>query len=117
MRLRLGRLTLLALVLDGTDPARAQEAESAAPAIVVPVRAERVEVDLVVRDKRGGLVRDLRADEVEVFEDGVRQEVESLAFVEQGPGTELGVFAIDRGLSALQPSPTTSRWCAARSRP
>jgi len=143
MRLRLGRLTLLALVLDGTDPARAQEAEPLAPAIVVPVRAERVEVDLVVRDKRGGLVRDLRADEVEVFEDGVRQEVESLAFVERAPagpatespvflalvfdrlgpaarrfarqaalaylsgdrvpGTELGVFAIDRGLSVLEP--------------
>ena len=143
MRLRLGRLTLLALVLDGTDPARAQEAEPLAPAIVVPVRAERVEVDLVVRDKRGVLVRDLRANEVEVFEDGVRQEVESLAFAERAPagpatespvflalvfdrlgpaarrfarqaalaylsgervpGTELGVFAIDRGLSVLEP--------------
>ena len=34
-----------------------------------------VALDLVVRDRRGNAIRDLRSDEVEVYEDGVRQPV------------------------------------------
>jgi VWFA-related protein len=40
-----------------------------------------VTVDLVVRDKAGGLLGGLRREDVEVYEDGVRQQVESLDFV------------------------------------
>lgn len=111
------------------------------PRLLAPVGTERVEVDLVVRDRDGRLVRDLHPDEIEVLEDGVRQDVESLTFVEHAaggdpaaepvyvalafdrlgpasrrfarraaleylagrrPGSEAGVFAIDRGLSVLQ---------------
>jgi VWFA-related protein len=43
----------------------------------------RVAVDLVVRGKDGGILRGLRTDEVEVYEDGVRQDLESLEFVER----------------------------------
>ena len=139
MRFRLGLvLSLLALPAGGV-PAAAQE--RLAPPLLPPVDTERVEVDLVVRDKEGRLVRDLGMGEVEVFEDGRRQDVESLTLVEHGsgdepaaepvfvalvfdrlgpasrrfahraalaylsgrrPGSEVGVFAIDRGLFVLQ---------------
>src|SRR5688572_22705587 len=46
-------------------------------------------LDVVVRDKKGRAVRDLREGEVEVYEDGVRQVVTSFRMVErlrpQGP--------------------------------
>jgi VWFA-related protein len=45
--------------------------------------SERVQVDLVVRDKKGEILRGLGAPDVEVFEDGVRQDVASLEFVDR----------------------------------
>lgn len=44
--------------------------------------AEEVLLDLVARDRRGRAVRDLKADEVEVFEDGIRQAITSFRLVE-----------------------------------
>ena len=41
-------------------------------------------LDVVVRDKKGRLVRDLRPEEVQVFENGARQEVTGFRFVETG---------------------------------
>lgn len=43
--------------------------------------SEAVILDLVVRDGRGRPVRDLRPDEIEVFEDGSAQQIRSLRFV------------------------------------
>lgn len=82
MPFRLGLVLSLLVVGAGSVPALAQ----GPPARLAPVGAEQVEVDLVVRDKGGRLVRDLRLDEVEVLEDGVRQDVESLTLVEHAPG-------------------------------
>lgn len=50
--------------------------------------AEEVLVDFVARDKRGRIVRNLRADEVEVFEDGVAQKLKSFRLVEPRLETE-----------------------------
>ena len=140
MRLRFGLLLILVAFPAGDVPAPAEEPP--APPLLAPVATERVEVDLVVRDKAGRLVRDLSLAEVEVLEDGVRQDVDSLLLVEHGseagdpapepvfvalvfdrlgpaarrfahqaaleylsgprPGSEVGVFAIDRGLFVLQ---------------
>ena len=60
-------------------PAGSAEERRAPP--VFGVTSERVTVDLVVRDKAGGLLRGLRREDVEVYEDGVRQRIESLDFV------------------------------------
>lgn len=49
---------------------------------------ERVQVDFVARDKDGVLLRRLSADDVEVYEDGVRQDVESFEFVDLGVADE-----------------------------
>lgn len=62
-------LTVLAAASAGAQPPDADR---------VPVFGSRVGVvvlDLVVRDHRGNLVLDLRPDEVEVLENGVRQEI------------------------------------------
>jgi VWFA-related protein len=57
-----------------------------APAPVFPAKAELVRLDLVVRDKAGQVVDDLRADEVQVLEDGKACAVESFRLVRaEGP--------------------------------
>ena len=43
-----------------------------------------VALDLVVRDRRGNAIRDLQPDEVEVYEDGVRQPVSEFRAVPFG---------------------------------
>jgi VWFA-related protein len=49
---------------------------------VFRVDTEVVLLDVVVRDRKGRSVRDLRADEIEVYEDGVRQQVGSFRFLD-----------------------------------
>ncbi len=49
---------------------------------VFRVDTEVVLLDVVVRDKKGRSVRDLRPEEIEVYEDGVRQQVGSFRFLD-----------------------------------
>ena len=49
-----------------------------------------VTLDLVARDKRGRGVADLRAEEVEIQEDGVKREIASFRFVERAATPEGG---------------------------
>src|SRR5690242_4658953 len=58
-----------------------QNPQSADGAPTVRVGAEEVLLDVVVRDKRGRPVTDLKAEEIEVFEDGVKQKVTSFRHV------------------------------------
>ena len=48
---------------------------------VVRVRSNEVRLDVVVNDKKGRPIRDLKASDFEVLEDGVAQKVESFRFV------------------------------------
>ena len=48
-----------------------------------------VVLDLVVRDKKGQPVRDLRPEEVQVYEDGVRRDVAAFRLVETGAPAEI----------------------------
>src|SRR5581483_9656857 len=48
---------------------------------VVRVRTTEVALDVVVKDKKGRPVKDLTAADFEVYEDGVRQRIESFRFV------------------------------------
>ncbi len=68
----------------GSPALPSPQAPAAAPAVAqtAGVTASRVAVDLVVRDKKGRLVRDLRANDIEVFEDGAPQEVLSVRLVD-----------------------------------
>ncbi|HXY42127.1 MAG TPA: hypothetical protein VEQ10_20800, partial [Vicinamibacteria bacterium] len=73
------------------------------PLPVFPVDVPRVDVDFVARSGEGRLLRDLRTEEVEVYEDGVRQAVDSLRLVDAGLPAAAGggqpdvvAFAFDR---------------------
>jgi VWFA-related protein len=48
---------------------------------VVRVRSNEVRLDVIVKDKKGRPIKDLKASDFEVLEDGVAQKVESFRFV------------------------------------
>jgi VWFA-related protein len=63
-------------------PALAQNAAPSAPQAesgpTIHATVNEVALDLVVRDKKGRLVKNLKPGDVEIYEDGVRQEIRSL---------------------------------------
>lgn len=54
----------------------------------VKIGTSEVQLDLVVKDKKGRMLRDLKANDFEVFEDGVKQQVESFRLVNRGVAVE-----------------------------
>jgi len=66
------------------------------------VTAARVSVDFVVRGKDGRFLRGLDVADVEIFEDGVRQSVDSLELVDRAAGLE-GGLALPGGV--VEPPP------------
>ena len=63
----------------------------------------RVSVDFVVRDKDGKLIPDLTPADVEVFEDGVRQEVEALRLVRRAEADAPTAPAVAAGAATTTP--------------
>ena len=55
---------------------------------VIRTRTAEVKLDVVVKDKKGRPIRDLKAGDFEVFEDGVRQKVESFRFISTEAGSQ-----------------------------
>ncbi|HXY39577.1 MAG TPA: VWA domain-containing protein, partial [Vicinamibacteria bacterium] len=77
-------LVLAAPAARSQSPAAAGQPPAPGEAVTVGVSASRVAVDLVVRDKKGRVVRDLSLADVELLEDGVPQNVLSLRLVDTG---------------------------------
>jgi len=75
-------IVALALAEPAAPPAPAQEPPSELRRDVFRVETEVVLLDVVARDKKGRTVRDLRPDEIEVYEDGVRQETGNFRFLD-----------------------------------
>jgi VWFA-related protein len=65
-------------------------------------RADLVLLDMVVRDQRGRFVTDLRADEIQVYEEGTRRAIESFRWV--GPDLPPGAADTRRGVTAPGPA-------------
>ncbi|HVG38274.1 MAG TPA: VWA domain-containing protein, partial [Pyrinomonadaceae bacterium] len=99
-------------------PAYAQQ-PSAPPASAqderVVVSSNEVILDAVVKDKKGRPVRDLTAENFEVLEDGVRQQIKSLRLVNRAPGNvatgaaggaEANPTVADKSVTRPQPSTT-----------
>ena len=81
----IGRRTRLAAALSLAATGVASAQAPAPPELqrdVFRVDTEVVLLDVVARDKKGRTVRDLRPEEVEVYEDGVRQEAGSFRFLD-----------------------------------
>jgi VWFA-related protein len=77
-------LSLLLVVILGLSPhalVRGQTPSSQSQEEVVRVRANEVKLDIVVKDKKGRPVKDLTPADFDIYEDGVRQQIESFRFV------------------------------------
>jgi VWFA-related protein len=72
-----------AVALQQTPPKPEQKVE---PSVVLSAR--EVVLDVVVRDKKGRPVKNLAASDFEVYEDGVRQQIESFRLVSREPAAE-----------------------------
>ena len=80
--------TFVAILLSiaiGTLPLRVvlaqQPVPQQTPDDVIRVRTKEVKLDIVVKDKKGRLVKDLSANDFEITEDGVPQKIQSFRFV------------------------------------
>src|SRR6266478_2307397 len=84
MRKRLAILAVTIAVLGGSFFVRAQNApqtpQPQQPQYRVHVTSELVLVNVVVRDNKGNLVRDLKKDDFTLLEDGKRQTISSFDF-------------------------------------
>src|SRR5450432_3556934 len=79
---RVGVPLLVCLVATVQGPIRAQDATPPAPTTTIRVTTTEVALDLAVRDKKGRQVKNLKPADVEIFEDGVRQQVLSFRLVQ-----------------------------------
>ena len=70
-----------------------QSTDSSAPQVVIRATTELVLVNVVARDKKGNLVRDLKREDFTLLEDGKKQQISSFDFedVDQSPGTTAAV--------------------------
>jgi VWFA-related protein len=76
-----------ALAVQAAAPAAPPTAAGQAPPTFA-VGTSAVAIDLVVRDKKGRLVRNLTAADFELIEDGVKQQIESFTVVARGAEAE-----------------------------
>jgi len=72
---------------------------------VIRVRSNEVRLDIVVKDKKGRPIRDLKPGDIEVLEDGVPQKVESFRFVTREAAPAKSENKDDKATGA--PPPTT----------
>ncbi len=64
----------------------AQQAAPEPPPLVFGASADLVVIDLIATNESGRLVKDLRPEDVEVYEEGKRQRLEFVRLVQAGPG-------------------------------
>ena len=74
-------LVVIAVALAPFRLTLAQNPSQQKPEDVVRFRSNEVRLDIVVKDKKGRLVKDLTAADFEVAEDGVGQQIQSFRFV------------------------------------
>jgi VWFA-related protein len=94
-------LALALAALLATGPALVRPAQAPAPTPpTFAVGTSAVAIDVVVRDKKGQLVKNLTAADFEITEDGAKQQVESFTIVARG------AEALPEAPSAATPAPS-----------
>jgi len=90
MKSRVNLLLAVTLILTSYQPLTAQNPARAQRQDEPKIRIGTAEVtlDVVVRDKKGRPVKDLAASEFEIYEEGVRQQVESFRLALREPETK-----------------------------
>ncbi len=83
----------VALLASGVSLLAQQSTDSSAPQVVIRATTELVLVNVVARDKKGNLVRDLKREDFTLLEDGKKQQISSFDFedVDQLPATTAAV--------------------------
>src|SRR5579871_536917 len=74
------RILVLVAAICGCGELIAQQKPPGAPEVVLRGGTQEVLLDFVVRDKHQKLVKDLRQEDVQIFEDGVPQKIRSFSF-------------------------------------
>src|SRR5215831_16296518 len=83
-------LVVLAAGLSAQTPKPpAQTPPAQAPQPTFRVQVDLVTNDIVVRDDKGNFVPDLKKDEFEIFEDGVKQDIISMSVITGGRATNV----------------------------
>lgn len=70
------------MCLSGAVVVTAQDTQPQPPGTVIRTSVQEVVLDLVVRDSKGKIVKNLQQNEVEVFEDGVKQDIRSFRLIQ-----------------------------------
>ncbi|MGC1485598.1 MAG: VWA domain-containing protein, partial [Candidatus Acidiferrum sp.] len=88
LRRKIAAVALAGFLAQGAAPSFAQQAQPQAPvdaqtkppAASIRVTSELVLANVVVRDKKGNLIRDLKKDDFTLYEDGKKQEISTFDF-------------------------------------
>jgi VWFA-related protein len=81
MKLAVSLLLVIILSFSSFDLVYGQTPTPQNQVDVIKVRANEVRLDVVVKDKKGRPVKDLTSSDFEIYEDGMRQQVQSFRFV------------------------------------
>lgn len=80
----------------GPGSPQKQSPPSQPPGGAIRIGADEVLLDLIVRDKKGRPIRDLRPEEIEIYDDNVRQSIVSLRMMDAASEAAGGASAAGR---------------------
>src|ERR1035438_4571801 len=78
----LGSFCTVVLCLVPVAFGQTQEPPAQEPGVTIRQTVQEVVLEVMVRDARGRVVKNLKPSDLEVYEDGVRQKVQSFKFIE-----------------------------------
>ncbi len=90
-------------------PSTPQQPESPGDDDVVKITTNLVQLDPVITDKQGKVVTDLRADEVEILEDGKQREITNFSFIALETREQPGSTRANKPLDKNAPPPPPVR--------
>jgi VWFA-related protein len=105
-------LTAAFLLAANTSPAQ-QPQPSPAPQATIRTNVEEVVLDMSVHDAKGREVKNLKPGDIEIYEDGVKQDIRSLRLVsgKQALATQQQETVPSTGTVFRNPLPTTNLIC------
>jgi VWFA-related protein len=95
MRKFVASIVSILVCLSGAQLGSAQDTQPQPTGAVIRTSVQEVVLDLVVRDSKGKIVKNLQQNEVEILEDGVKQDIRSFRLIQ---GRD--VFQQEKGQSA-----------------
>src|ERR1700735_1588528 len=82
MKKALGSFCTVVLFLTPAAFGQTQEPAPKEPGVTIRQTVQEVVLEVMARDARGRVVKNLRPSDLEVYEDGIRQQIQSFKFIE-----------------------------------